>query len=84
MDLSWGDYEGKVAMIHCSEEDGTSSAPGIQQAVKGVSDAGGRCVVHDYPGTSHAFFNDDRPEVYHEGASRSSWARTLEVLRTTL
>jgi carboxymethylenebutenolidase len=81
---SWGNYEGKIAMIHCSEEDGTSSAPGIQVAMNSIADAGGKCIVHDYPGTGHAFFNDDRPEVYDEDASRSSWARTLEVLRTTL
>ena len=84
MDPRWSNYDSKVAVIHCSEEDGTSSAPGIQQAMNAIADAGGKCVVHDYAGTSHAFFNDDRPEVYHEDASRSAWARTLEALRNTL
>lgn len=84
MSPAWGNYDGKTAMIHCSEEDGTSSAPGIQVAMNSITEAGGKCVVHDYPGTHHAFFNDDRPEVYHADASQSAWARTLEVLRTTL
>ncbi|HCT78743.1 MAG TPA: dienelactone hydrolase [Micromonosporaceae bacterium] len=84
MSPTWANYDGKVAMLHCSEEDGTSNAPGIQVAMNAIADAGGKCIVHDYPGTHHAFFNDDRPEVYDEAASKSAWARTLDVLRTTL
>lgn len=81
---SWADYDGKAAMIHCSEDDGTSSAPGIQTAAKAIRDAGGECALFDYPGTRHAFFNDDRPEVYDASASASSWARTLDFLRVKL
>lgn len=80
----WSDYAGKVAMIHCSEEDGTSAAEGVQTAKRCVEQAGGECVLHDYPGTRHAFFNDDRPEVYDRAASASAWARTLELFRTRL
>jgi carboxymethylenebutenolidase len=32
---------------------------------------------HTYPGTKHAFFNDERPEVYAPEAARLSWTRTL-------
>jgi carboxymethylenebutenolidase len=39
---------------------------------------------HDYPGTTHAFFNDDRPEVYDAEAAQRSWRRTLEFLRAHL
>jgi carboxymethylenebutenolidase len=84
MSPKWGDYAGKAAVIHCSEEDGTSSAPGIQQARQAITDAGGQVQVYDYPGTHHAFFNDDRPEVYDRDASALAWARTLELLRTRL
>jgi len=77
----WSNYHDKRALIHCSEGDGTSAAPGIQQAVQGIEAAGGRVTVYDYPGTHHAFFNDDRPEAYHRAAATSSWARTLEFLR---
>ena len=80
----WSNYAGKSAMIHCSEGDGTSAAPGIQQAKRAIEEAGGECLVYDYPGTQHAFFNDDRPEVYHADASASSWARTLDHLRSHL
>lgn len=36
---------------------------------------------HTYPGTHHAFFNDDRPQVYNAGAAEDSWVRMLAFLR---
>jgi carboxymethylenebutenolidase len=71
-------------MIHCSEGDGTSSAPGIQAAVAAIRSAGGEVIVHDYPGTAHAFFNDDRPEVYDAAAAEVAMERTLDFLRAHL
>lgn len=84
MSPSWSNYAGKAALIHCSEADGTSAAEGIQQAVQAIEGAGGSVEVHDYPGTDHAFFNDQRPEVYAEEASRAAWDRTISMLRTRL
>jgi len=80
----WNSYAGKAALIHCSEADGTSAADGIQQARASIEAAGGSCVLHDYPGTQHAFFNDERPEVYDASASATAWARTLEFFRANL
>src|ERR1700681_2514897 len=34
-----------------------------------------------YPGTDHAFFNDDRPEVYDPEAAQRAWERTLSFFR---
>lgn len=84
MNPDWPNFDGKYAMIHCSEEDGTSSAPGIQAAVKGIEGAGGEVEVFDYPGTKHAFFNDERPQVHDAAASAEAWARTVEFLHTHL
>jgi carboxymethylenebutenolidase len=84
MSPNWSNYAGKTAMIHCSEGDGTSSAPGIQQAKAAIEGGGGQVTIYDYPGTQHAFFNDDRPEVYDADASASAWARTLEFFRSSL
>jgi carboxymethylenebutenolidase len=81
---SWSNYVGKAALIHCSEGDGTSSAPGIQTAKSAITSAGGECKLYDYPGTEHAFFNDDRPEVYNADAAASAWARTLDFFRAKL
>ncbi len=84
MSPHWENYAGKAAMIHCSEGDGTSSAPGIQTAVAAIKAAGGECTTYDYPGTEHAFFNDDRPEVYAVDAASLAWARTLDFFRAKL
>jgi carboxymethylenebutenolidase len=84
MSPKWGNYAGKTAVIHCDEGDGGSAAPGIQQAKQAIEAAGGEVTLYDYPGTHHAFFNDDRPEVYHREASSLAWARTLETLRSRL
>ena len=83
MSPEWPSYEGKSAMIHCSEEDGTSAAAGIQQASAAIESAGGSVEIFDYPGTHHAFFNDDRPEVYDAAASAIAWDRTVAFLHRT-
>jgi len=80
----WPNYAGKAAVIHCDEGDGGSGAPGIQAAKKAIEAAGGEVHAYDYPGTHHAFFNDDRPEVYQAEAAATAWARTLELFRTKL
>jgi carboxymethylenebutenolidase len=84
MGPEWGDYAGKVAVVHCSEEDGTSAGEGIRIAAKVIEAAGGQLTVYDYPGTRHAFFDDDRADVYSRDAATAAWARTLELLRTRL
>lgn len=84
MSPEWPNYEGKAAMIHCSEQDGTSSASGIQQAKSSIEAAGGSIQLFDYPGTQHAFFNDDRPEVFDADASAAAWERTTKFLRERL
>jgi carboxymethylenebutenolidase len=84
MSPTWDNYQSKSAMIHCSEEDGTSQAEGIQLAWNAIQAAGGDVEVFDYPGTKHAFFNDDRPEVHDPHASQLAWERTLGLLRTRL
>jgi carboxymethylenebutenolidase len=84
MDPKWSNYTGKYALIHASEEDGTSQAPGIRAAVTAIEEAGGDVEVHDYPGTRHAFFNDDRPEVYDAVSSEAAFERTVAFLHERL
>ena len=80
----WVNYKGKECMIHCAESDGTSAAPGIQEALMNINAAGGLAQVFDYSNTQHAFFNNDRPEVYNAQAAELAWSRTLEFFRQKL
>jgi carboxymethylenebutenolidase len=84
MGLTWERFGGKHAVIHCSEEDGGSGAAGIQAAKRGIEAAGGEVTLYDYPGSKHAFFNDDRPSVYDAGHAADAWDRTLAVLNAHL
>ncbi|MFC0004555.1 dienelactone hydrolase family protein [Micromonospora siamensis] len=84
MRADWPDYAGKAALIHCAEADGTSADPGVQAARSAIEAAGGTCALHDYPGTAHAFFNEDRPEKFDQRAAATAWARTLEHFRAKL
>jgi carboxymethylenebutenolidase len=81
---TWGNYANKTAMIHASEDDGTSQAEGVQAAVKGIQEAGGDVETYDYPRSHHAFFNDERPEVYDQEHADKAWRRTLELLGSRL
>lgn len=40
--------------------------------------------LYTYPGTSHWFFEDDRPEAYHRVAAERVWARSLRYLKKVL
>jgi carboxymethylenebutenolidase len=84
MGPKWDRYAGKKAQIHCDEADGTSAAPGIQQAVRAIEAAGGEVETYDYPGTHHAFFNDERPESYDRDAADLSWSRAVPFLRDSV
>lgn len=37
-----------------------------------------------YPGTDHGFFNNERPEVYNQGAAEDTWKRMVTFFRTNL
>ncbi|MEV0430213.1 dienelactone hydrolase family protein [Micromonospora sp. NPDC050495] len=84
MRADWPDYAGKAALIHCSEADGLSAADGVQGVRRAIEAAGGSCQTYDYPGTAHAFFNEDRPEHFDQRAAATAWARTLELFRARL
>jgi carboxymethylenebutenolidase len=45
---------------------------------------GKRHEFHTYPDAAHAFFNDQRPEVYNAAAAADAWARTLTFFRREL
>lgn len=40
--------------------------------------------MHIYKGVDHAFFNDERPEVYDAAAAEDAWRRTVDFFRKHL
>jgi carboxymethylenebutenolidase len=64
-------------LIVFGEEEGFFSVPAAQAFAARQRAAGREAEVVIYPGAGHAFFNDDRPEVYRPQQSADSWQRTL-------
>ncbi len=56
-------------------------ARGVDAAIK---KAGKQSEIHIYPGVDHAFFNDERADVYDKAAAEDAWKRTLEFFRKHL
>ncbi len=80
------DYSASHASFlgHYAENDGWATLDGAQRLEAHLEELGKEVTFHTYPGTDHAFFNDDRPEVYDEAASALAWERTVEFLRSKL
>jgi len=49
-----------------------------------IKKTGKQSEIHIYPGADHAFFNDDRPDVYNKAAADDAWRRTLTLFRQHL
>jgi carboxymethylenebutenolidase len=77
----WGRYSGKAALIHKAESDEGWAGPRIAEYSDAIAAAGGYVTIHDYPGSVHAFFNDDRPEVFQERNAETAWNRSITFLR---
>lgn len=81
----WSRYAGKAVVMHLDEHEGGAGAPQVQAVHARLTASGADVVLYDdYPGTDHAFFNDDRPEVHDPDASRVAWQRTVEFLHQQL
>lgn len=66
---------------YAAQDSATDALPELQVA---LAAAGKRAQFHIYPGTGHAFFNDERPQVYNAAAALLSWQRTLQFLGENL
>ncbi len=50
----------------------------VHELERQLKELGKSIEVHIYPDVDHAFFNDERPEVYDEKAAAEAWQRVLE------
>lgn len=69
---------------HYAENDGWATQEGARNLEQHLMGLGKDVNFHFYEGTDHAFFNDDRPEVYDEAASQVAWQRTIDFFRDRL
>lgn len=69
---------------HYAEHDDMAPPEAVAAFGARLGGLGKEVRIFTYPGTSHAFFNDTRPEAYDDDAARQAWIRTLEFLRAKL
>jgi carboxymethylenebutenolidase len=67
-----------------AERDGFVTPATARQVDEEIRRAGKSSEIHVYPGVDHAFFNDDRPDVYDKAAAEDAWRRTLAFFRRHL
>ncbi len=88
--IPWPNAEPDYARIqapiqgHYAEHDDPSSPEVVRQLEERLRSMGKSVEFFIYPGTEHAFFNDDRPEVYHAQSAMQAWDRTTQFLRDAL
>ena len=78
----WTRYAGRRALVHTAETDEEWAGPRIAEYVAAIDAAGGTAEVFAYPDSVHAFFNDDRPEVFQPANAALAWERTIDAFRT--
>ena len=67
-----------------AENDHTTSFEVVEGIRAKLKEHGKKHEFHTYAGADHAFFNDDRPTVYHKAASEDAWKRVVAFLRANL
>jgi carboxymethylenebutenolidase len=69
---------------HYAEQDDFAPPDKARELEAQIRATGQPVEFHIYEGTTHAFFNDDRPDVYAEAHAKRSWERTLAFFREHL
>jgi carboxymethylenebutenolidase len=67
-----------------AEKDEMVNAQAVQALEAQLKATGKRYTFHTYPNTTHAFFNDTRPDVYDAKAALDAWNKTLDFFKTEL
>ena len=77
-----GDYAATPSAFlgHFAESDEWVAASGVKKLEKALRAAGKEVDFHTYPGTSHWFFESDRPDAFSPQAADLAWQRTVAFL----
>lgn len=61
-----------------AERDKSVPPDAVRQLEKQLKELGKSVEIHIYPDTDHAFFNDQRPDVYDPKAAEDAWKRVIQ------
>ena len=80
------DWDAITAVVegHYAEKDAFASPEAARALEADLKGRGKNATFHIYPGTDHAFFNDDRPDVFNAAAAATAWSRVLALFRANL
>ena len=80
------DWDSLNAVVegHYAENDAFASPEAARALEADLKKRGKTARIHIYPGTHHAFFNDDRPDVYDADSATTAWERVLALFRAHL
>jgi carboxymethylenebutenolidase len=67
-----------------AEKDAFVTPQAAKDVDAAIKKAGKQSEIHIYPGVDHAFFNDERADVYNKPAADDAWRRTLAFFRQHL
>ena len=67
-----------------AEKDGFVTPQVAKDTDSDIKKAGKQSEIHIYPNVDHGFFNDERPDVYHQASATDAWRRTLAHFRQNL
>jgi len=67
-----------------AERDTFATPAGARELEAKLKSLGKSAEIHVYDNADHAFFNDERPEVYNPDAAADAWQRTVRFLREHL
>jgi carboxymethylenebutenolidase len=70
-------------LAHFAKHDKSVSPEAAAALVEKIQDARKEIEAHTYD-AKHAFFNDQRPQVYDAASAELAWIRTLDFLRRAL
>jgi carboxymethylenebutenolidase len=67
-----------------AERDGFVTVASVRDLERKLVGLGKKYEFYIYPGVDHAFFNEERPEVYNQAAAEDAWNRTVDFYRRHL
>jgi carboxymethylenebutenolidase len=71
-------------LCHFAENDPYEPAESVAEMEQELRAAGKQITFYTYPGTTHWFFEADRPDAYDAAAAALAWQRTVAFLNAEL